>query len=52
MNSITINDLPKFKKSYDLAVDGKKEIFIFKGSEVLTTYAKYVIEYFETLKVS
>jgi hypothetical protein len=25
-----------------------KEVFIFEGSEVLTDYAKYVIQYFES----
>jgi len=50
MNSITFSDIPKFKESYNLAVGRKEEIFIFKGSEILTTYAKYVIEYFDTLK--
>jgi phage anti-repressor protein len=45
---ITINNYNHFKKSYDLALNEGKEVFIFEGSEVLTDYAKYVIQYFES----
>jgi hypothetical protein len=47
MNTITFN-LPtyqKFKKEYQNAINSKKQIFIFDGNELLTDYAKYVIEY-------
>ena len=50
MNTIGYNEIPQFKKAYDVAVKEKKEVFIFKGIEVLTSYAKYVIEYFDMTK--
>lgn len=46
---ITVHNISKFKESYNLALVQKKEIFIFEGSEVLTSFAKYVIEYFDNL---
>jgi len=35
----------KLKKEYQNAVNTSKNIFIFDGNELLTTYAKYLIEY-------
>lgn len=49
-NTISRADLPEFKKMYDQAVKDGKEVFMFKGSEVLVSYAKYAIEYLEMLK--
>ncbi|NIQ14782.1 MAG: hypothetical protein GTO02_10400 [Candidatus Dadabacteria bacterium] len=43
---ITVNNIEQFKEMYNSAVNEGKELFIFEGSEVLTSYAKYVIEYF------
>lgn len=43
---ITTNNINQFKEMYNSAVSEGKELFIFEGSEVLTSYAKYVIEYF------
>ena len=37
----------EFKKKYNEAVAEKEESFMFKEKEVLTGYAKYVIEYLE-----
>ncbi len=42
-------DLPKFSRlqnEYQNAVENSQEIFIFDGNELLTNYAKYLIEYF------
>lgn len=39
------DDLRKFKKLYNKAVSKEEVIFLFKGDEILTGYAKYVIEY-------
>lgn len=36
-----------FKKAYDDAVKLDHRIFIFDGKELLTGYAKYVVEYIE-----
>lgn len=43
--SFTKADLKEFKKHYNKAVKDKMYLFIFKGEEYLTEYAKYVIEY-------
>tara|TARA_R100001244_G_scaffold131124_1_gene104008 strand:+ start:149 stop:541 length:393 start_codon:yes stop_codon:yes gene_type:complete len=37
----------EFKKKYKKALAEKEESFMFKGKEVVTGYAKYVIEYLE-----
>jgi hypothetical protein len=42
---ITNENIDAFKKAYNKAVEDKLEIFIFESVEVLTQYAKYVIEY-------
>ena len=42
--------LPALKRAYNRAVKDNKEIFIFNGAELLTKYAKYLIEYMATLK--
>ncbi len=47
-NTISV-DSPTFarlKNEYQKAVDNSKEIFVFDGNELLTSYAKYLIEYF------
>jgi hypothetical protein len=46
---ITLENIGKFKMSYDLARQQKKETFMFEGSEVLVGYAKYVIQHFDGL---
>lgn len=38
----------KFKGEYKKAQDEGKEMFIFKEHEILTAYAKYLIQYLET----
>ena len=37
----------KFKAAYKTATMENKEVFIFEGNEILTAYAKYLIEYLE-----
>jgi hypothetical protein len=34
--------------AYDKAVKEKKETFIFQGQEILTAYAKYLLEYLKS----
>jgi len=46
---ITVNNINQFKEMYNSAVSEGIDIFIFEGSEVLTSYAKYVIEYFDSI---
>ena len=42
---INRNSINKLQKKYDDAVKNKIDVFMYKGSEVLTTYAKYLLEY-------
>ena len=46
---ITLEDLPELEKLYKKAIEEKRDIFIFKDSRLLVSYAKYVIEYFNSL---
>ena len=50
MNTLNLNkkSLAELKRAYKKAVTDKKESFTFYGNELLTTYAKYLIEYAET----
>lgn len=45
---ITTKNFPEFKKLYEKAVKDKKSQFVFKDQVVLTSYAKYAVEYIET----
>ena len=45
---ISILDLADLKILYKNAVRDHDESFIFKGKEILTSFAKYWIEYIET----
>jgi len=47
MNTITFDQetFKNLKQEYRKAVQDKKEIFVFQGHELLTEYAKYIIEY-------
>lgn len=49
MKMINQQNISEFKMLYNGAVNEGKELFIFNGSEVLTDYAKYVIEYFDII---
>ena len=43
--SVDLSTFTRLKKEYQNAVDNSKEIFVFDGNELLTSYAKYLIEY-------
>lgn len=43
------NDIKDFIDLYEDAVSKNAESFIFKGEQVLTAYAKYLIEYLTSL---
>lgn len=49
MQQITFDEpkLKRLKESYQQAIKDKKDSFIFEGHELLTSYAKYMIEYLE-----
>ena len=46
---ISLENIDKFKLLYKDAVSKGNEIFIFEGKDVLTSYAKYVIEHFNNI---
>lgn len=48
MMEISIMDLMNLKILYKDAVANEKESFMFKDREILTSFAKYWIEYIET----
>jgi hypothetical protein len=46
MMSKTVNiNINKLQKKYDNAVKNKIDIFMYDGAEILTSYAKYLLEY-------
>lgn len=49
-NLITQRNYGSFKLAYNKAVKANKTEYIWKGVEVATSYAKYVVEYVEGLK--
>lgn len=48
--SVSLADLEPLRKAYNQAVKAKKEQFTYKGTELLTSYAKYLLEYLQTFK--
>ena len=47
---ISVDNLSEFKQSYSKALKKGEDMFIFEGADVLTSYAKYVIQYFNLIK--
>lgn len=48
--SFTPQNLKLFKREYQRAIASGETSFTFKGREVLVAYAKYMIEYLETVR--
>lgn len=48
-NTMTINEISyqRLKKEYNTAVQNKIEIFTFEGEELLTDYAKYLLQWLQ-----
>ena len=46
---ISLENIDKFKILYNDAVSKGNEMFVFEGKDVLTSYAKYVIEHFNNI---
>ena len=46
--TFTKEKLSELKKQYNVAVQNNQEVFIFDGSELLVSYAKYLIQYLES----
>ena len=38
-------DLDKLASLYEKAVEDNEDVFMYEGQEILTTYAKYLIEF-------
>jgi hypothetical protein len=47
---VTKADLKDLKELYKKAVKDNKDYFIYKQNEIITSYAKYLIEYLESIK--
>lgn len=43
-------DLPELKNRYNKAIKNGNDTFMFNNVEILVGYAKYLIEYLETIK--
>lgn len=37
----------RLRKAYQAAVDAKQEVFTFEGHDLVTAYAKYLLEYLD-----
>lgn len=48
--TILIDEYPAIKKLYEKAVRDGEEVFQYKGQDILTSYAKYLLEYMEMIK--
>lgn len=46
--TFTKEKLSELKKQYNVVIENNLEVFIFDGSELLVSYAKYLIQYLET----
>lgn len=49
--SVTVQNIKSFKGKYLAAVKTKQKTFMWEGQEVLVDYAKYVIQYFDNIKL-
>lgn len=49
-HEVDINDLDELKKLQAEAVKSSKDIYWFKGSQILVSYGKYLIEHLENMK--
>lgn len=48
---VTNANFPEFKKLYEKAVKENQKDFIFEDTLVFTSYAKYLIEYWESKNI-
>jgi hypothetical protein len=46
---VNLENIEEFKILYNDAVSKGNEMFVFEGKDVLTSYAKYVIEHFNNI---
>jgi len=52
MSAVTNENYDDFKKRYNQAVVEGRDKFSFDGTEVLTSFAKYLIEYVDEARKS
>lgn len=45
---LTLADAPGLRKAYEKAVKDQKKSFMYRGHELLTSYAKYLLEYMDS----
>ena len=52
-NVVTFNKkkLKALKKAYQQCVDRKEDVFVFEGQELVVGYAKYLIEYLDSISL-
>ncbi len=50
MASVSVHDLPALKREYEQAVIHEADRFWFNGATMLVDYAKYLIEYLESVR--
>mgnify|MGYP001598132325 CR=1 FL=1 len=49
--TVNFSNLPKFKRLYNEAIKDNKTEFLFGDKPVLVSFAKYVIQYFESIRI-
>lgn len=47
--TFNLEEFKSLKEAHQEAVDTDKESFIFQGHELLTSYAKYLVEHLENV---
>ena len=47
---VGLEDLPEIKKRYEKAMKENRDTFMYNYVPVMVSYAKYLIEYLESLK--
>ena len=47
--TFTLDTYQKLKNEYNKSVQNNLEVFTFEGHELLTTYAKYLIQHLQTI---
>ena len=52
MSAVTNENYEDFKNKYNQAIAEGKDRFFFDGTEVLTSFAKYLIEYVDEARKS
>ena len=46
---MSLEDIKKFRESYQTAIDNNELSFIFNNHKILVVYAKYLLEYIDSI---